>query len=414
MFDLASGVQTENNDNQSDSMIGKTPAQWGDIFKSDLVALKKIHDAFKAMNYIIMNLFPAMEGYTTAVMGTEAVAMQAVSNALKQLNSIKADFNSCQDPSYWDKNLNSNKLYEKIDNLVKEVQTDPALKGVKSTVIEQLQVITHASANPGMWTSLGPKNDPTWTFHNEKITWWSGQKLIQNGSLGSYLKWIWTQEWEGKSTIPKKDYSFYEITLVSVPTFVNGKRINKLMIDIWHTTPNGMTFKTMPYKEYETFVSNTVRSGQPIFEFANGVKNLIFLKGSDGNNNGKVIYWDGTKWIKGKDGKGVSEQDYIEYVDQKIDDAIKFVHKGGPGSYLALSIAQVPPTKPDYNPQLTTGTTTQAFAAISTTLNSQSSVAQSKFKYLQSNEQEFLGIQHGTMSQIVKVEETMTRQMATH
>jgi len=54
----------------------------------------------------------------------------------------------------------------------------------------------------------------------------------------------------------------------------------------------------------------------------------------------------------------------------------------------------------------------QSFTALSTDFNSQSSIAQSKFKYLQANEQQYLGIEQSMASNFIKLEEAANNGIA--
>ncbi|MCB1116599.1 MAG: hypothetical protein KDK71_09025, partial [Chlamydiia bacterium] len=130
----------------------------------------------------------------------------------------------------------------------------------------------------------------------------------------------------------------------------------------------------------------------------NGQQNPVFLQ--DGNVN----YWNGSQWVN-----DVPKEEYITYIDGKVNAAENYVNTkpGGPSDYTDIDISQLPPPE-GQDPKYTTGPTTQAFAAISTTFNSQSSETQSKFKFLQSNMEQYLGIENSTMTQVIKQEENIT------
>ena len=389
---------------------GKTPDWWNNRFNHERTELKHLlalHKPFEAMMYVMMNIFPTVERFTSWRMGNEAVAMKAISDALQQLNKIKAIFNECgQNHDFWKHGVNGGgsvgTLFDEIHLLLFSLHFNPALKGIASSIVEQLKVITHASSNPGMWVNSGTAKDPYWLISRDyKPTWNDGTKTI-TGSISSYIEWMWTQEWEGKNPISQGQ----EVK----PTFEVRYMPNLNQYLFWIYDHGNPITGQMTSVEFAMLMARTIDNTTNPTPLVAGAKSPIFIPVT---NNGKTT-WNVKYYTSDGKWETTSQSDYVAMINTKIANAENSAqsHPEQPIDF-QLMAEPPPPKEPKtpMDPKFTTGPTTQAFAAISTTLNSQSSVAQSKFKYLQSNEQEFLGIEHSSMSQFVKVEETMTRQM---
>lgn len=364
---------------------------WEGHFHNVMAHLGHIKNAFEAVMYIIYTVFPTVENFNSWRMENKAQAMEAVSQALQELNTIKAEFNECQTPGYWSKNMKGTKLETEINAILWRLHHNPALKGIAKSIVTQLKVMTHASQYPQLWHNIGSEQDPKWIFGDTNMKWFDGSKEV-TGSSSTFLKWMWSQEWQGRSVIPSKPTNWYRITM--------WKKANgQLVVTVYHMFNGTFTQKPMSIADFEKYVKTTIGSGKSFFTLNNGRQNPVFLK--DGNVN----YWDGNAWVK-----DVPKQQYIDFIDKKVIDAKNFVEKnpGGPHDYTNIDISQLPPPPPGQDPKYTTGPTSQAFDAISTTFNSQSSEDQSKFKYLQSNMEQYLGIENSTMTQIIKQEQNIT------
>lgn len=364
---------------------------WEDQFHNVMAHLGNIKNAFEAVMYIIYTVFPTVENFNSWRMENQAQAMEAVSKSLQTLNDIKAIFNECQTPGYWSKNMNGTKLETEINGLLWRLHHDPALKGIRKSVVTQLRLITHASQFPQLWHNIGTKQDPKWIFGDTNMKWFDGSKEV-TGSSSTFLKWMWSQEWQGRSVTPSKPTNWYRITMWK-------KASGQLVVTVYHMFKGTFTQKPMSVADFEKYVKTTIDSGKSFFTLDNGRQNPVFLK--DGNVN----YWNGSQWVN-----DVPKEDYITFITGKVNAAEGIVNKkkGGPQDYTDIEISQLPPPPAGQDPKYTTGPTTQAFAAISTTFNSQSSETQSKFKYLQSNMEQYLGIENSTMTQIIKQEENIT------
>lgn len=381
-----------NNLAEPEGYNGETLAGWEHKFKEELLHLGGIKNAFDAMNYVIEVLFPSIEQFNSWRMGNEAVAMQAVSNALQLLNDIKAAFNQCQNPTYWKQD--ASKLDSEMAQLITTVQTDPALKGISGSIIDQLKLITHSSSFPGLWFK---NKSGIWQIKSGPKTWWDGNEKY-TGTITQYIEWQWSQEWQGKSPTQNKPSDWYRVTLQKQ---TNGT----IVVTVWHmfidpkTHKPTYTHKAYSVSQFEAYIKQQVDNQKPIFDTGSGQQNPVYLP------NGNVNYWNGNEWVK-----NVTKAQFLKnFIDQNVTEGENAVNKkpGGPNDYVNINITDIPPGTTN-NPKFTTGPTSQAFNAISTTFNSQSSEEQSKFKYLQSNMQQYLGIQHDIMSQIIKEESAIT------
>lgn len=362
---------------------------WKERFKAVLAHLGAMHDAFKQMNYIIEAVFPTVQGFSSWQMGNEAVAMHSVSNDLNDLNAIKAVFNSCQDPDYASKDMNGTKLTEQINALAKRVEGNKAFetKDGGNSIINQLKVITHASENPGLWNGN--------QINTGQHVWWNGTTR-QVGTYSSYIKWMWSREWQGLNpVIPFNWNTIQDMYWYTGPSQPSSNPKFDIKHDSWRISyfskADGKTIY-VSYDYYKSQLQNWINNDEAPSQVS-GLQSPIF----EGNN---VKFWDGKEWLT------ETKSQYCQWVLGRLE-AVQKAHPKGWNDWLTLEPQPYEVGGGD-NPKFTTGPTTQAFSAISTMFNSQSSEQQSKFKYLQSNMQQYLGIDHDTMSQIVKEEQNIT------
>lgn len=193
---------------------------------------------------------------------------------------------------------------------------------------------------------------------------------------------MWSKEWQGESS---NAAAFPRATVVEqgnnyfVKEYLGATYIGEISV-----------------KQFLAEVAQRVNNNEPVITGTSGTSNPTYL------SNGEVRCYNGTAWVT------VTKKTYIAWVGKETMDAVaseKNRKKKGFGFNIMI-FQQPDADKTD--PKFTTGPTTQAFSAISTTMNSQSSEQQSKFKYLQSNMEQYLGIENSTMSQIIKEEENIT------
>ncbi|MCB1116212.1 MAG: hypothetical protein KDK71_07050 [Chlamydiia bacterium] len=358
---------------------GETIQYWEKKFHAVMGHLDVIHNAFDAMNYVITHVFPMVEEFNSWRMGNEAVAMESMSHDLNTLNQIKAIFNSCNSPTYWEQHLNDTNVTTLINQLVDAVNKDFNGGGFATSIIDQLKVMTLASGNRDLWENGKIKTG--------SYTWKVGDKTIQ-GTYSSYIMYMWSQEWQGKNPIPYNNYLF---------DLVYDRQNGTFQVFIYQ---NGyIDGRYYSIKTFEEWVKIRVeQDGEPVLGSKSRTASPVFLP------NGQVKYWDWGKdqWFT------VSKSQYVAWVISEVNGAKDSI-LNGTSNVAQIEIQRTPPEDEETpaNPNFSTGPITQAFAAISTTLNSQSSEQQAKFKFLESNMQQYLGIDKTTMTQFVKQEENI-------
>lgn len=363
-----------------------TTAGWEKQFHQVMAELGLIKNSFEAMMFVISTVFPMVQGYNSWCMGNEAKGMKSVAEILNQLNEIKAMFNNCNSPDYWKENENNTKLAGMINTLIDKVNGLKASNGFAASIMTQLKVITQAS----QIVSAG--NQSIWEngkLRTGSYTWWDGTTR-HVGTVSSYLMWMWSREWQGLNPVIPLDPKFnQDMYYYTGPTTVNAKH-DTWRVSYYSQQDGGIVY--VSYSQYLTILQNLVKNGQPPSQVPGTINSPIY-------QGGQVKFWDGEQW------QTESKSDYYNWLVARLK-TVQDSHPKGWNDWFTL-MPQPYDTGGDADPKFTTGPTTQAFAAISTSLNSQSSEQQSEFKFLQSNMQEYLGIDKTTMTQFVKQEENI-------
>ncbi len=165
---------------------------WENKWKAMLSHLLGMHNAFEQVMYIMTSVFPAMEGYSTHVIGNEAKLMNKLSKILNGISSIQSAFNAASNSKTAPLAAKILDLMKEANTILTEVYTDPAFKNNKSLQSNILAQIT---------TIFKPINGPTQFQNGVKPP----QLTVKNGigiCLAAGIGEQWEKVWKDANTPP--------------------------------------------------------------------------------------------------------------------------------------------------------------------------------------------------------------------